>query len=191
MGKLDDLEWVHPGSRAEWRAWLVANHAESPGVWLVGWKTASGRAPVAYDDIVEEALCVGWVDSLSKPVDHERRRLLMTPRKRGSGWARTNKERIARLEAAGLMLPAGRATVAAARADGSWSLLDDAEALIEPADLRAALDADPDARAHWDGFPPSARKTALAWIVTAKRPETRSRRVAETVRLAAQGIRAP
>ena len=190
MGRLDELDWFHPESRADWRAWLGEHHATSPGVWLVGWRTATGRPRVAYDDVVEEALCVGWIDSLSKRVDDERRRQLITPRTAGSGWARTNKERIARLEAAGLMLPAGEAVVAAAKADGSWNLLDDVEALVEPDDLRAALDADPAARANWDAFPPSARRMSLAWIVTAKRPGTRARRVTETATLAAQNVRA-
>ncbi len=187
---LDDLELVHPSDRGQWRAWLEANHATARGVWLVSFRRATGRPRVEYEEAVEEALCFGWVDSLARGLDDERSRLLFTPRRPRSGWARTNKERINRLEAAGLLAPAGRAVVEAARADGSWSALDDVENLVEPPDLRAALDADPAARAHWDGFPPSARRNILAWIQGAKRPETRAKRIAQTARLAAQGVRA-
>jgi uncharacterized protein YdeI (YjbR/CyaY-like superfamily) len=187
---LDRLEQVHPEDRAAWRAWLVEHHASAPGAWLVSWKTATGRPRIPYADAVEEALCVGWVDSRAGTVDEERSRLLFTPRKRGSGWSRPNKERIERLVAAGLMLPAGTAVVEAAMADGSWSALDDVENLVEPPELAAALDAHPPARGHWDGFPRSAKRAILEWISTAKRPETRAKRIAETAALAAQGIRA-
>lgn len=181
---------VHPETRAEWRRWLARNHAGGEGVWLVSWKAATGRPVIPYEAVVEEALCVGWIDSQAQALDDERSMLLITPRKRGSGWSRPNKERIARLTAAGRMRPAGLAVVEAAKADGSWSALDAVEALIEPADLAAALDAAPAAREHWDGFSPSSRKALLQWIVTAKRPETRARRIDETARLAAAGKKA-
>jgi uncharacterized protein YdeI (YjbR/CyaY-like superfamily) len=181
---------VHPETRAEWRRWLAANHAASDGVWVVSWKAATGRPVVPYAELVEEALCVGWIDSLANRLDDERHLQLMTPRKRGSGWSRSNKERVERLSAAGLMAPAGRAAVEAAKADGSWSALDDVENLIEPPELAAALDAVPPARASWDGFSPSSRKAVLQWIATARRPATRERRIAETVRLATEGRKA-
>ena len=114
----------------------------------------------------------------------------MTPRKPKSGWSRPNKERIERLLAAGLMAPAGLAAVEAARASGTWTALDAVERLEEPAELARALDADADARRHWDAFPRSAKRGILEWISNAKKPETRARRVAETARLAARDERA-
>jgi len=177
-------------SRAGWHAWLDAHHATSRGVWTVTWKRRSGGPYVPYDDLVEEALCFGWVDSLGRTLDERRWQLLMTPRKVGSGWSRPNKERIERLTAAGLMAPAGAAVVAAAQADGSWSSLDAVEDLIEPDDLRAALDASPDARRHWDDFPRSAKRGILEWIMQAKRDETRARRIRETAEQAARNERA-
>ncbi|MGI8440072.1 MAG: YdeI/OmpD-associated family protein, partial [Thermoleophilaceae bacterium] len=119
-----------------------------------------------------------------------RSQLLVTPRKRGSRWSKANKDRIEQLTAAGLMAPAGLAAVERAKADGSWSALDAVEALIEPDDLRAALDGDEEARRQWDGFPPSTRRGILEWILAAKRPPTRVKRVTETVTLAAEGVRA-
>lgn len=177
-------------SRQEWRSWLESNHDRSDGIWLVTFKKAEGTAYVAYPDLVEEALCFGWIDSVKRRIDKRRSRLLMTPRKPGSGWARSNKERVERLEREGAMTAAGRAAVTAAREDGSWIALGEVEALIEPADLADALDADPVARRNWDGFPPSTRRGILQWIATAKRPETRVRRIEETATQASKGIRA-
>jgi uncharacterized protein YdeI (YjbR/CyaY-like superfamily) len=116
--------------------------------------------------------------------------LLLTPRKPRSNWSRSNKERVERLTAAGRMQPAGRAAVEVAKARGTWTALDAAQALVEPDDLRAALDADPAARRHWEAFPRSTRRAILEWIGNARRAETRAGRVAETARLSAQNVRA-
>ena len=181
---------VQVSSRRQWRAWLGENHSSASGVWLITWKKASGGPHVPYDDMVEEALAHGWVDSKGHTLDQDRWQLLMTPRKPRSKWSRANKERIERLSAAGLMHPAGEAAVAAAKENGAWSALDEVEALTEPEDLRQALDASPDARRHWDAFPPSAKRAILEWISNAKRVETRAKRVQETARLAAHDVRA-
>jgi uncharacterized protein YdeI (YjbR/CyaY-like superfamily) len=145
---------------------------------------------VTYGELVEEALCVGRIDSVGRKVDDERTSLLFTPRRRGSGWSRPNKERLDRLLADGRMLPRGIAVVEAAKADGSWTRLDAVEDLVEPPELRAALDASPEARRQWDAFPRSAKRGILEWIGGAKRPETRDKRVRETAELAARGERA-
>jgi uncharacterized protein YdeI (YjbR/CyaY-like superfamily) len=185
-----DRPEVEVRSRAEWRAWLEANHAQTTSVWLV---TAKRGRPhhVEYNDLVEEALCFGWIDGQVRTVDEDRGAITMSPRRSGSGWAATNKARIERLTAAGLMAPAGLAVIEAAKQAGTWTLFDDVEKLIEPDDLVAALDAVPAARTNWDGFPPSARKMALTWLVTAKRPETRARRIATIAAEAAEGRRTP
>ena len=168
-------------TRAAWRDWLARNHETSTGIWLVRYKKGSGKPDLAYDDLVEEALCFGWIDSRANPLDAERAKIMVTPRKAGSGWSRVNKERIARLLANGLMTPAGLAKIEAAKADGSWTLLDDIEAMVVPEALDAALRADPEALAGWERFAPSVRKPLLRWIAFAKRPETRAKRIAGTV----------
>lgn len=122
-------------------------------------------------------------------LDEQRGLQLMTPRKPKSSWTRLNRERVARMEAAGLLTDAGRRVVEVAHANGYWTLYDQAEDLIEPADLAAALDAVPAARMHWDAFPPSARKPLLWWLLTAAKPETRARRVERIVTEAAAGRR--
>lgn len=188
----DHYEQVEVTSRAAWRAWLERHHASSPGIWLVTYKKAT--APdryLPYDDIVDEAIAFGWVDSLPRTLDERRSMLLLTRRTRGSSWSRVNRTRAERIIASGRMTPAGQAAIDAAKADGSWTRLDDVENLVEPDDLRAALEAAGSrARQEWDGFPRSTRRAILEWILDAKRPETRARRVTETAEKAAAGIRA-
>ena len=176
-----DYPRVHAKTAAEWRRWLRDNHATAPGVWLVSYKRATGKPFVQYEDAVQEALCYGWIDGQLKPIDDERSSLLFAPRKSGSGWARTNKERVRTLIAEGRMRPAGLAKIEAAKKDGSWTLLDSVEALAVPADLRKALGA-AGAKKKFDALSVSARKQHLYALVTAKRPETRAKRVADIVR---------
>ncbi|HZG89304.1 MAG TPA: YdeI/OmpD-associated family protein [Pseudonocardia sp.] len=185
-----DAERFEPASVAEWRAWLAANHARRAGVWLVTRKVSAGGPQVGYAESVEQALCFGWIDSTGRALDDERRMLWFARRKPRSGWSRSNKQRIERLLAAGLMEPAGLALIEAAKADGSWTLLDAVEDLLVPDDLAAALDAHPGARENWEAFPPSARRALLEWIVQARRPDTRARRIAETAEHAARNERA-
>jgi uncharacterized protein YdeI (YjbR/CyaY-like superfamily) len=184
------LEILHAVDRGAWRAWLAEHHASAPGVWLVYYRKATGRTGVSYDEAVEEALAFGWIDSKTNPRDEEGWLQMFTPRRPGSPWSRSNKERVARLEREGRMTPAGRALVEAAKRDGSWTKLDAVENLEVPPDLAKALAANPQAEQHFNAFSPSARRHILGWIASAKRPETRAKRIAETVRLAAQNVKA-
>jgi uncharacterized protein YdeI (YjbR/CyaY-like superfamily) len=185
-----DMPIFHAESRVAWRAWLTVNHASERGVWLCSWRPRTGRPACPYPEAVEEALCFGWIDSTVNTLDDERGLQLMTPRKPKSSWTRLNKQRVADMEAAGLMTDAGRRVVEVAQANGYWTLFDDVEDLIEPPDLAAALDAVPQARVSWDAFPASPRKVMLGWLVTAAKEETRRRRIALIVEKAARGERA-
>lgn len=180
---------VEVKSRAALRAWLAANHGRDGGVWLITHKKASPHY-LLYGELVQELLCWGWIDSTAQRVDALRTAHWICVRRRGSHWSAVNKRHLACIAAEGTMMPPGQAVVDAAKADGSWSLLDDVEARIEPDDLRAALDAVPAARHHYDAFPPSAQKGILWWIKEAKRPATRARRIAATVDKASRGERA-
>jgi uncharacterized protein YdeI (YjbR/CyaY-like superfamily) len=181
---------VQPKTRAAWRAWLAKHHARAEGVWLITYKKAAGKPRIEYDEAVEEALCFGWVDSKPGKVGEERSKLWFAPRKVRSGWSRPNKERIARLIAAGLMQSAGLAKIDAAKKDGSWQALDAVEDLVIDADLAAALAEYPQAAQHFEAFPRSAKRGILEWITLAKRLETRAARIAETARLAQDNLRA-
>ncbi|MBU6343408.1 MAG: YdeI/OmpD-associated family protein [Bacteroidetes bacterium] len=172
-------------NRAEWRAWLEANHASAEGVWLVYFKKESGKPRVEYSDAVEEALCFGWIDSKPNKIDEYSYKQLFSPRKPKSNWSKLNKERIERLSAAGLMTPAGWATVEWAKQNGTWDALNEVEALLEPPELTEALNAIPEARKNWDQFSRSPKRAILEWILNAKRPDTRAKRIQETVEQAA------
>jgi uncharacterized protein YdeI (YjbR/CyaY-like superfamily) len=173
--------------RQQLRAWLETNHAASPGVMLAVTRKGGTVTSLTYDDAVEEGLSFGWIDSTVHALDAERQTVLFTPRRRGSDWSRSNKERVSRLTEQGLMTPAGLAAVEIAKADGSWTALDEVEALVLPADLVDALAAQPGAAAGFAARTSSQRKLALQWIASAKREATRTGRIAEVVRAAAEG----
>lgn len=173
----------------QWHAWLAEHHARPNGVWLVSWKKHTGKPRMTYDDAVEEALCWGWVDSRSGRIDDDRERLWFSPRRQGSNWSRSNKHRIARLEAQGRLTEVARTLVHQAKADGSWTRLDDVEDLIVPDDLAKAFENHPGAIDRWESFPRGVRRSILEWIVTAKRDETRRKRITETAELAQRGER--
>ena len=175
-----DYPRVHAKTAAEWRRWLHDHHAKEQGVWLVSYRRITDKPAVAYDDAVRDALCYGWIDSVVKPLDEGRTISLYTPRKAGSGWSRSNKERIVILTRTGRMRPAGRAKIEAAKRDGSWTLLDSVEALESPPDLTRALGITGAKR--FDALTPGKKKEHLRALVTAKRPETRAKRVADVVR---------
>jgi uncharacterized protein YdeI (YjbR/CyaY-like superfamily) len=175
-----DREQIEPADRSRWRSWLAAHHRISPGAWVV-LGTRSGPPGLTLDDAVEEALCFGWIDSTLHRLGDGRRALLFTPRRPHSTWAQSSKRRVGRLVAQGQMTTAGLAAVERAKADGSWAALDDIDALIIPADLRAALAAEPAALAGFQALTPSKKKSALWWISSARTAPTRARRIKETV----------
>lgn len=181
---------VHPLTRGEWREWLTRNYARREGVWLISYKRHTDQPRVDYDEAVEEALCFGWIDSKTRALDADRSMLWFAPRKPRTGWSRSNHLRVERLIAAKLMEPPGLAKIEAARADGSWTALDGAEALEVPPDLGGEFGKYPTAAANFDAFPRSAKRAILAWISLARTSETRAKRVAETARLAEQNLRA-
>ncbi|WP_226530965.1 YdeI/OmpD-associated family protein [Microbacterium paraoxydans] len=191
MGALDDGERIRAADAAAWRSWLEENHERAAGVWLLSVRgSAEG---VGYEDAVRHALCFGWIDGpvrvFDDGTDDRANGQWFSPRRPGSGWAATNKARIAELEAAGLLAPAGIRVLDEAKANGSWTVLDGPEAGIEPDEFAAALDAFPAARTNWDAFPKSVKKFGLTQIAMAKRAETKTARIAKIVANAAEGKR--
>lgn len=183
-------ERVQVESRQQWRTWLEKNHARENGIWLVTFKKHCGDRYLSNDDIVEEALCFGWIDSLPRKLDDDRTMLWLAPRKPGSNWSKLNKERVAKVMAAGLMTSAGLSKIEAARLDGSWNALDAIEALEIPPDLAEAFASYESARRNFEAFPASVQRGILEWVASAKKPETRAKRVYETAQLAQENIRA-
>ena len=177
----------YPMDRKAWRDWLQHNHDTADRIWLIYYKKKSGKPSVSYSDAVDEALCFGWIDSRVKSIDDEKYMQLFTRRKADSVWSKVNKEKVARLIAAGIMREPGFAIIAAAKANGSWTVLDAAEALVLPVDLEQALLKNPAALAFFTGLNRTDKRNMLQWLVMAKKPETRLQRINTIVEEAAQG----
>jgi uncharacterized protein YdeI (YjbR/CyaY-like superfamily) len=175
--------------RKTWRAWLRRNGTKKSEIWLVLLKRHVPEPSVAYDEAVEEALCFGWIDGLLKRIDDRSHAIRFTPRKPRSIWSELNKERVERMVAAGRMTPAGLAHVEAAKADGRWDAAASGRLDVTPPDLEEALAADPVAAGRWRTWAPSHRRPYVYWVLDARRPETRAKRVAETVRRAAADLK--
>jgi uncharacterized protein YdeI (YjbR/CyaY-like superfamily) len=184
-----DYKTYHPKNREQWRQWLEKNHITSPGVWLVYYKKQSGKTRVSYDEAVEEALCFGWIDSLPRKLDKERAMLKFTPRKPKSVWSDLNKSRVENLIIQKLMTTAGLAKIEQAKKDGSWNLLNTTNFHktnnTVPDDLQKALTKIKKALENFQAFPAGYRSRFLFWIDSAKRPETRTARINQTVLMAA------
>jgi uncharacterized protein YdeI (YjbR/CyaY-like superfamily) len=178
-----------PSSPADWRAWLQAHHETHQSIWLIYHKKHTGVPSLTWSQAVDEALCFGWIDSQAKPIDADKYMQFFCRRKPTSAWSKVNKEKIIRLTAAGLMASAGLARIEAAKQNGSWSLLDEVEELIIPADLAAALQTRPGASGFFESLSKTDKRNMLQWLVLAKRPETRQKRLAEIAELAGQQLK--
>ena len=183
----DRFPHVEVRTASELRDWLDEHAGRDEAVWLVTWKKGSPHH-MPKDEVLDELVAHGWTDGVMRRLDDERVMQLVSPR-RTQPWARSYKDRAERLTAQGRMHPAGTAAVELARATGGWDAHADVDALIVPEDLTAALQAHPPAAEHFAGFPPSTRRNVLRWIASAKRPETRSRRVLLTATEAQAGRR--
>jgi uncharacterized protein YdeI (YjbR/CyaY-like superfamily) len=173
---------------AAWRAWLESHHDEATELWLGFWKKHTGHDGLTYPEAVEQALCFGWIDGVLNKIDDRRHRIRFTPRRPGSSWSRVNVERVARLEQQGLMTAAGRAAHEVGRTDPrvqySYDLGEEVE--LDPRYV-AQLAASPTARAFFEAQPPSSRRAALRWVMSAKQESTRDRRMAELIADSAAG----
>ncbi len=181
---------IHAPTRAEWRQWLAENGETEKSVWLAIYKKAGGTPSVTYAEAVDEALCFGWIDSSAKKGDGNYYLQFFARRNPKSNWSRVNKDKVAKLIQAGLMTGAGMKMVDFAKQTGTWSALDDVENLINPPDLQQALDANPTAKQYFDAFPRSAKRGILEWLLNAKTPATRAKRIGEIVTLAQRNERA-
>src|SRR5260221_1517251 len=183
MKKISAIEKVYVADRKAWRKWLAKSHAKSKGIWLVFDKKTAREDRLKYGDAVEEALCFGWIDSTLNPIDQAQYMQLFTPRKPKSGWSKLNKDRIARLTEQGLIMKAGFDAIELAKKNGSWSYLDQIEAMVIPVDLATALKAKPIAARNFEALARFSRKQFLYWINGGKREETRKHRIKIVVEL--------
>ena len=187
--RLDTAPQIAVNTRADLRNWLQDNAATSQGAWAVTFKKSDPVRYLPLTEVVDEALCFGWVDSLPRAKDANRTMLYISPRKTGANWSRVNKEKVARLTAEGRMMPQGEAVIARSKSDGSWTALDDVENLVVPADLQDAFDASSGDQKNWEAFPRSVKRGALEILLNAKRPATRKAKIDTIVSESAQGKR--
>lgn len=189
MAKEENIETFYPATQEEWRQWLVDNHQLKQSIWLVCYKKESKRPTLGWSEIVDEALCFGWIDGKRKTIDQESFVQFICKRKPKSTWSRINKVKVERLIQEGLMTPAGLESIAIAKQNGSWSILDAVEELQIPDDLKAAFDTRPGSEDFFMSLSKSVRKIILYRITFAKRPESRLKRIIEFVEQLAENRR--
>jgi uncharacterized protein YdeI (YjbR/CyaY-like superfamily) len=180
----------HAKSRQDWRDWLEKNHQSGKSVWLIIYRKKSQIPSVYYPEAVDEALCFGWIDSKKTKRDENSYYQFFTKRNPKSNWSKVNKDKVAKLIAQGLMQKAGYEIIEIAKQNGAWTALDEVENITLPDDLKKCFANNKTAFDHWENFPRSSKKGILDWILNAKKPETRQKRIEETVSLAEKNIRA-
>lgn len=190
MIKTEQFEQVEVTSAGQLRAWLEANHTQQESIWLVTYKKHTGEKYVSRSEVLDAVLCFGWIDGIGRKLDAERTMQLLSPR-RTQDWAKSYKERAARLEREGLMHAAGLMAIVESKRRGLWDAMEDVDALTMPDDLVAALVARPPATVHFERFSPSSRRNILRWIKRAKTPATRAKRIEQTAVLAARNEKVP
>jgi uncharacterized protein YdeI (YjbR/CyaY-like superfamily) len=177
-----ELTTSHVTSRRQWRAWLAKHHTSSPGIWLVFYKAHTRVKSISYEDMVREALCFGWIDSLIKRLDDNRYAFKVTPRRPTSKWSEINRKRWVELKAAGLLTSAGLAAAPTNKTYASRPVIPDL-----PVYIAKALRANSRAWKFFRELAPAYRRHFVVWIHIAKRPDTRARRIRESISLLAAG----
>ncbi|WP_432670328.1 YdeI/OmpD-associated family protein [Flavobacterium sp. SM2513] len=185
----NEIEIFYPTSQTMWRKWLQENHISKQAVWLVFYNKKSEKKSITWSDAVDEALCFGWIDSKKISIDKETSHQFFSKRKPKSTWSKINKEKIKRLTEQGLMTETGLAIIETAKQNGSWTILDEVEELIIPADLEAAFSDKPNAKDFFLSLSKSVRKIILSWLVFARTTETRQKRITEIIESAEQNLK--
>jgi len=179
---MPELETLHFASAKDWRNWLAQHHASSAGIWFVFYKQHTKQKSISYEEMVRGALCFGWIDSLVKRLDDDRYAMKVTPRQPTSKWSELNKKRWAELKAAELLTPAG---LAAAPTNNAYAAK---PAIPELPDyIASAFRKNSSAWKNFQGLAPSQRRNFVVWIHTAKRTQTREKRIRESIQLLAAG----
>lgn len=184
-----DPETYCPTSRTDWREWLLKNHQSQQSVWLVYYKASSEVTSLSWSEAVDEALCFGWIDSTRRPIDSEKFMQYFSKRKAKSNWSRINKDKVKALIDQGRMTEAGYKSIEVAKENGSWEILDEIEALVIPEDLKKELANHKGAFEYFDSLSKSNKKLLLHWVLSAKRPETRQKRIAEIAETARDNLK--
>lgn len=185
----EELEIFYPTNLTDWRKWLEKNHISKQAVWVVFYSKNSKKKTISWSEAVDVALCFGWIDSKKIKIDEETSHQYFSKRKAISTWSKINKLKIEKLIESKQMAEAGYKSIETAKQNGSWIILDEVEELVIPPDLDMQFETQPSAKEYFLSLSKSVKKAILQWIVLAKRPETRKKRIAEIVELAAQKLK--
>jgi len=177
--KKEENEEFYPQNQQEWRQWLQENHLVKQSIWVVYYKKRAGLLTLKHTEAVDEALCFGWIDSTCVSVGEDKYIQFFCKRKPRSVWSKINKAKIESLLEKDLMAPAGLKSIEIAKQNGYWTMIDEVEELTIPEDLAAAFATQPGAEDYFLSLSKSVKKSILQWVVLARRPETRQKRIAE------------
>lgn len=186
---MKDVEDYCPPNKKAWRKWLALNHNKKEAVWLIFYKKNTPKYNLSWSDSVDEALCFGWIDSTKRAIDAEKYKQYFSKRKAKSNWSKVNKAKVETLIDQGLMKEEGYKSIELAKANGSWTVLDEIEALVVPEELKEALTNHKGAKEYFNSLSKSTRKLLLYWVHSAKRAETRQKRVLEIAENASKKLK--
>lgn len=186
---MKEAESFYPENRQQWRNWLEENHMKKDAIWLVCYQIKTGKPSVSWSEAVDEALCFGWIDSTRRSSGDGSFIQFFTKRKPTGTWSKINKEKVQRLIEEGMMTEAGLSVIELAKQNGSWEILDQVEELIIFDDLELAFAQVEGSKDFFLGLSKSVKKSILHWVVMAKRPETRQKRIEEIVTRAGQQLK--
>jgi uncharacterized protein YdeI (YjbR/CyaY-like superfamily) len=186
---MNDVEDYCPYDKQDWRKWLELNHNKKEAVWLIFYKKKSSNFNLNWSESVDEALCFGWIDSVKRPIDIEKYKQYFSKRKANSTWSKINKDKVDYLISENLMQEAGYKTIEIAKKNGSWSILDEVEALVIPEDLKKEFNERVGSLEYYESLSKSVKKILLAWVVLAKRTETRQKRIIEVAENASRKLK--
>jgi len=176
---MTDVEDYCPHNKKDWRKWLELNHCKKDAIWLIFYKKKSPDHNLSWSESVDEALCFGWIDSTKRTIDRDKYKQYFTKRKAKSNWSKVNKDKIKDLIDQGLMTEAGFKSIEVAKENGSWTILDLVENLTIPNDLEKELKSHKGAIEYFNCQSKSVKKGLLYWVMSAKRKETRQKRIKE------------
>ena len=186
---MKDVQIYCPSDRKDWRKWLELNHKKEDAVWLIFYKKKSRKHNLSWSEAVDEALCFGWIDSTKRTIDSDKYKQYFSKRKAKSNWSTINKDKVKTLIDQGLMEEEGYKSIEIAKENDSWTILDEVEALVVPEDLKEELVNHKGAIAYFDNLSKSDKKILLYWVVSAKRSETRQKRILEIAESASKNLK--
>jgi uncharacterized protein YdeI (YjbR/CyaY-like superfamily) len=184
-----EIPVFHPASVSAWREWLEKNHLLQQSVWLVFYNKKASKKSITWSEAVDVALCFGWIDSKKIKIDDETSHQFFSRRKPKSTWSKINKDKVVKLIDQGLMTKAGSDAIETAKQNGSWTMLDEVEELLIPEDLEEAFSAKQGSKEYFLSLSKSVRKAMLQWLVLARQPETRQKRINDIAEQASQEMK--